>query len=503
MATVAARPKSKRIVPRSHRVPSSSALLDADGRATGLDEGGAMDPWMVLLPEISSIVKELKNETPSTDMTFRLENLLVQMKTYGKILDQAYKNDLDACFEAFREVCAKGTVEAAVRGIIFDLIQLRSSGWGSTASQPTRTTRTTARSLSYGGTALDPHQTASISPPPVGLMSTAAPPVAPSIVPSDQVLVSAPPKTTPSYAVGTLSPSAAPFVPGQIQSSPSVTKTSPIMGQLQHITTPNNRTLVRDEIVIRNADSGKVMGIRGRRVHLIEQLSETIISFQRVAPGTVDRRVQISGGSPENIQYARNLIEHTIRRNATPDLEEIADAAAGAVASESGSSESPRTPSLPSSSSLDSPSLDEKHHNGLVLSDYNYTIPIDGVKVKISCSDSKIARAAVIVLQDHLAQVVANEKRKKEPFSKYARVKSSPEQETGNGEPAPKSSANGGKRERKMYTREELLLISKSPLSKQPPFIDQYVKDTFTQVYGELTFKPFDADEYMKEVPSD
>jgi hypothetical protein len=63
----------------------------------------------------------------------------------------------------------------------------------------------------------------------------------------------------------------------------------------------------KDEVVIRNADSGKgryrdlsrqkcrqhwgfykklcllfiVMGIKGRRVHMIEELSETIISFQR------------------------------------------------------------------------------------------------------------------------------------------------------------------------------------------------------------------------------
>lgn len=64
---------------------------------------------------------------------------------------------------------------------------------------------------------------------------------------------------------------------------------------------------IKDEVVIRNADSGKgkmqgsisfdslmtyrvfqngcsappVMGIKGRRVHLIEEISDTVISFQR------------------------------------------------------------------------------------------------------------------------------------------------------------------------------------------------------------------------------
>ena len=38
----------------------------------------------------------------------------------------------------------------------------------------------------------------------------------------------------------------------------------------------------QDEVVIRNADSGKVMGLKGRRVHMIEQLTETVVSFQRL-----------------------------------------------------------------------------------------------------------------------------------------------------------------------------------------------------------------------------
>ncbi|KAL5278163.1 mxt family protein [Megaselia abdita] len=74
----------------------------------------------------------------------------------------------------------------------------------------------------------------------------------------------------------------------------------------------------KDEVVIRNADSGKVMGIKGRRVHMIEELSETIISFQRVSPGAKERLVQITGPCEAKINYAKHLIEDTIRRNASP-----------------------------------------------------------------------------------------------------------------------------------------------------------------------------------------
>ena len=46
----------------------------------------------------------------------------------------------------------------------------------------------------------------------------------------------------------------------------------------------------QDEVVIRNADSGKVMGLKGRRVHMIEQLTETVVSFQRLVVRSRRRR---------------------------------------------------------------------------------------------------------------------------------------------------------------------------------------------------------------------
>ncbi|KAH8413410.1 hypothetical protein KR009_010910 [Drosophila setifemur] len=114
------------------------------------------------------------------------------------------------------------------------------------------------------------------------------------------------------------------------------------------------KTYCKDEVVIRNADSGKVMGIKGRRVHMIEELSETIISFQRVNPGAKERLVQITGPAEDKINYAKQLMEDTIRRNASPVRLEPAPAAGGSCSSlnSSNSDDAVVQPRTPGGSSL-------------------------------------------------------------------------------------------------------------------------------------------------------
>ena len=51
---------------------------------------------------------------------------------------------------------------------------------------------------------------------------------------------------------------------------------------------------------------------------MIEQLTETVVSFQRVVPGARERLVQITGPGQDNIVQAKLLIEETIRRNQSP-----------------------------------------------------------------------------------------------------------------------------------------------------------------------------------------
>lgn len=81
------------------------------------------------------------------------------------------------------------------------------------------------------------------------------------------------------------------------------------------------KTQFRDEVVIRNSDSGKIMGVKGRRVSIIEELSQTIISFQKVAQNAKERTLTLTGPNEESLLHAKLLIEDTIRRNVSPTRE--------------------------------------------------------------------------------------------------------------------------------------------------------------------------------------
>lgn len=60
------------------------------------------------------------------------------------------------------------------------------------------------------------------------------------------------------------------------------------------------------------------MGVKGRRVALVEELSKTVISFQKVESKSKDRVLTITGPTEEAIQQAKKLIEETIRKNVSP-----------------------------------------------------------------------------------------------------------------------------------------------------------------------------------------
>lgn len=85
-------------------------------------------------------------------------------------------------------------------------------------------------------------------------------------------------------------------------------------------TTPN---LFREEINIRNSDSGKVMGVKGRRVALIEELSNTVISFQKVDPKCQNRQLTIIAEAQNAIECAKSLIADTIERNISPNRKPV------------------------------------------------------------------------------------------------------------------------------------------------------------------------------------
>uniref|UniRef100_A0A914W4I7 K Homology domain-containing protein n=1 Tax=Plectus sambesii TaxID=2011161 RepID=A0A914W4I7_9BILA len=111
--------------------------------------------------------------------------------------------------------------------------------------------------------------------------------------------------------VGTSEPEAS-WPRGAVTKASKFSKPQKVPGKAQY----------RDEITIRNADSGKIMGVKGRRVAVVEELSKTIISFQKVAQGAKERSLTITGNSEETIEFAKKLIDETIRRNVSPNRPE-------------------------------------------------------------------------------------------------------------------------------------------------------------------------------------
>ncbi|KAK3930793.1 Eukaryotic translation initiation factor 4E-binding protein Mextli [Frankliniella fusca] len=151
------------------------------------------------------------------------------------------------------------------------------------------------------------------------------------------------------------------------------------------------------------------MGIKGRRVHMIEEMSETIISFQRVNPGAKERLVQITGPTEEKIIHARQLMEDTIRRNASPVRPEQPEGLRDHRETLGGSSSS-----LNSSASDDSARVSQGgvrrstllhsfSTNDASLGEYKYTVAVGGCVLKITGANHDIVRAAKLVLDEYFA----------------------------------------------------------------------------------------------------
>ncbi|KAL3207161.1 hypothetical protein MRX96_010476 [Rhipicephalus microplus] len=125
------------------------------------------------------------------------------------------------------------------------------------------------------------------------------------------------------------------------------------------------RNFLKDEIVIRNSDSGKVN------------------------PGVRDRLVQITGPSEETITRAKELIEDTIRRNASP-VREMGDEAANSYGM--GAKETCQKPSLVHSYSMGDASIGE----------YTVAASVGRDTLRISGHKAVLVKAAKQFLEKYL-----------------------------------------------------------------------------------------------------
>ncbi|XP_029834459.2 eukaryotic translation initiation factor 4E-binding protein Mextli isoform X1 [Ixodes scapularis] len=268
------------------------------------------------------------------------------LKSRGALIESSFKEQLDCYFVTLRNASRDERLDVIDRLRLLEVIELRAMGWKSNENLEEYYKRKYIEheiSQSYDFTPL---------------ANSSSTQLAYATQPSQQA--SLPASASPPLS---LQPTEV------LKSSGKFGKPAKIPG----------RNFLKDEIVIRNSDSGKVMGIKGRRVHMIEELSDTVISFQRVNPGVRDRLVQITGANEDNILRAKDLIEDTIRRNASP-IRDVGDEGSPnygmVVAKENQTSSGPK-PSLVHSYSMGDASMGEYTRDVSVGRD---TIRINGHK---------------------------------------------------------------------------------------------------------------------------
>uniref|UniRef100_A0A0K0FZP4 Mextli (inferred by orthology to a D. melanogaster protein) n=1 Tax=Strongyloides venezuelensis TaxID=75913 RepID=A0A0K0FZP4_STRVS len=308
----------------------------------------SIDQLLIVMDHINIAVK---NNEFTASLANNIFLLCQQLKLMGGMLEQTHKVYLNKVFISLRQACCRdaGQLGTPCRLKIMELIELRAMGWrpnlahtqyylnhqnkneakdkmttsviGAPAAFNTipvsainfvPATTTTAAPLFVTG-----DQTASAGGTPQGFY----------IIPATNAI---PPWGTAiqnqSMHQSTNDPDTAAWTArNNLFNNCNMSKVFPNDGSFPvvHMRQKSNNKVpqIREEITIRNADSGKIMGVKGRRIAVVEELSKTVVSFQKVDSKSKDRILTITGTSHDSIEYAKKLIEETIRRNVSPSRE--------------------------------------------------------------------------------------------------------------------------------------------------------------------------------------
>ncbi|XP_032798195.2 eukaryotic translation initiation factor 4E-binding protein Mextli isoform X2 [Daphnia magna] len=349
----------------------------------------------------------VQSNSPEKDLRSAVLTLCVNLKIFGAQLEMNCKDQLDRVFIHLRNTGRDDSLDKISRLHLLEVVELRASRWAA-QEQVSNYYQSKLNELATGITDISSNVGQTTG------QNELSPPVSPLpiLLPGEVV------KSSGKYIVN------------------NVGSVSPA------------KHAIKDEVVIRNADSGKVMGIKGRRVHLIEEISDTVISFQRVNPGASERLVQITGAAPDNIERARQLIEQTIQRNASPvpQLDPIACTQSSSSNQEYVSSRDTLKQSL-----MDT-----------ALEDYQHSVVVGEHCIKITGQSLDLVQTAKLVLDEYFAGLAGKRQRNFSACSSMDDGVFFPSQES------PRECAPSVKKILK-YDREKLLLWSKSPLCRQPP----------------------------------
>ncbi|CAL2028157.1 unnamed protein product [Caenorhabditis brenneri] len=282
------------------------------------------------------LMNTINNMVRASQFTSQLANtiftLCAQLKTSGSMLEQSHKNELNKVFTSLRQACCRdnGQLGTPCRLKIMELVELRAMNWRTNL----------AHSQYYVNRPEGQHDPA----PTVGIPQSSGQSTSPQSVTSPVPQSPQPPmQFVPPNPMMFQDPMGGAPNPGGIFFIPAAsTWMNPLMPMppnpfLPHSMIPPdhqmflrqrslnkkpnlmNKTLqLRHEMIIRNSDSGKIMGVKGRRVAAVEQLTNTVISFQKVDAKSKERTLTITASTMEDIERAKDMIIDTIRRNMSP-----------------------------------------------------------------------------------------------------------------------------------------------------------------------------------------
>ncbi|CAH1105685.1 unnamed protein product [Psylliodes chrysocephalus] len=348
--------------PKKHELSKSHS--QAQLLANKLRQDGVLSAVEDVLQAVDQVAALLSSNLGDAQLSYKdsVINLCQHLKVYGVYLEILYKEQLDHAFRIFRDKAQDDIqVDMLSRLHLLELIELRAKGWKGTDGMNLYYKK---KINQFGNSHIDMSESiSSLNESLTASITSSPPPI---------------------------------LGPGEVL-KPS--------GKFANPTRIPGKKYCKDEVVIRNADSGKVMGIKGRRVHMIEELSETIISFQRVNPGAKERLVQITGANEESITHAKQLIEDTIRRNASPIRDTTISTGGGPLTGSSSSINSSASDdsALPSSARASRALMHSLSTNDANLGEYKYTVIANGCTIRITGDNLDLVRTSKLVLDEYFS----------------------------------------------------------------------------------------------------
>ncbi|XP_072382265.1 eukaryotic translation initiation factor 4E-binding protein Mextli isoform X3 [Diabrotica undecimpunctata] len=324
--------------PKKHELSKSHS--QAQLLVNKLRQDGVLSTVEDVLHAVDQVAALLSSNLADSHLSYKdsVINLCQHLKVYGVYLEILYKEQLDHAFKIFRDKAQDDIqVDMLSRLHLLELIELRAKGWKGTDGMNMYYRK---KINQFGSSQVDMSESISSLNESLHSAMTSSPP--PLLGPGEVIKPSGKfPKPT--------------RIPG--------------------------KKYCKDEVVIRNADSGKVN------------------------PGAKERLVQITGANEESINHAKQLIEDTIRRNASPVRDSSISVSGGPLTGSSSSINSSASDdsAIPCSARAPRTLIHSLSVNDANIGEYIYTVNANGCSIKITGNNLDAVRTSKLVLDEYFS----------------------------------------------------------------------------------------------------